>query len=277
MFIKTVYPSAIGQRIPFSLCVDTALESGFSGFWFDPSVDFNLCKEEMLSLIQKKHIIPMGMELPVEFRGEEAVFEQDLEKLETIAEYASYIGVRRAVTWIVPASDTLPFEENFRLHVRRLRMILDVLVRYSIRLGLEFQGPKSLRKGKRYWFIHTLDGILSLIAALDRENCGVLMDVWHWSLSGATSFDFNQFDNGAQVICVHLNDAPLDTNEEDLQDLIRCLPGSTGRLNIREFLEGLDRIGYSGPVIAEPFERKLDGLDVREVFQMVSSSIDRVL
>lgn len=277
MFIKTVYPSALGQKIPFSSCVDDAIAAGFSGFWFEPSLDFNISREEMLSLIQLKHILPMGMELPVEFRKDEETFSHDLKRLESIAAYASFIGIRRAVTWIVPSHDILPFQDNFHLHVERLRAILDVLDRYSIRLGLEFQGPKSLRKEKRYWFVHTLDGIMSLIAAIDRRNCGILMDSWHWELSGAENFDFNQFSNGSLVVCVHVNDAPLDIREEDFDDLSRCLPGSTGRLGLGDFIAGLRGIGYSGPVIAEPFDSSLGSLSTAEAFKKVSLSIDKVL
>ena len=91
MFIKTVYPSALGQKISFSSCVDDAIAAGFSGFWFDPSLDFNISREEMLSLIQLKHILPMGMELPVEFRKDEETFSRDLKRLENIAAYASFI------------------------------------------------------------------------------------------------------------------------------------------------------------------------------------------
>ena len=277
MFIKTVYPSAIGQHIPFSECVDDAVASGFSGFWFDPSLDFNIDRKEMLSLIHRKHILPMGMELPVDFRGDYRRFEDDLRRLEDVAAYASFIGIKRTVTWIVPASDELPFKENFLLHVERLQKILDVLAKYSIRLGLEFQGPRTLRKGKKYWFVHTLDGIMSLISAIDRENCGILMDVWHWKLSGANSFDFRQIENGSQVVCVHINDAPLGIPEDDLEDLSRCLPASTGRLDSKEFLEELSVIGYSGPVIVEPFDKELDSLGTRKAFEVVSASIDKVI
>ena len=277
MFIKTVYPSAIGQKIPFSSCVDDVLAAGFSGFWFDPVLDFTLEKEDMLSLIQKKHIIPMGMELPVDFRNDGKRFEEDLYNLKKVADYASYIGIRRTVTWIVPFHEELSFPDNFKLHVARLRKILDVLAEYSISLGLEFQGPKSLRKGKKYWFVHTLDGIMGLISAINRPDCGVLMDLWHWDLSGADSFDFNQFSSGEQIVAVHLNDAPLNVREEDLHDLSRCLPGSTGRLKHKDFIEGLKRVGYNGPVMAEPFDSSLNNLRPLDAFKKVSLSIDGVL
>ncbi len=277
MFIKTVYPSALGHMVPFKDCVEEAIRSGFSGFWFNPVLDFDISKEEMLSLIQKSHILAMGMELPVEFRKREDEFEDDLKRLDYYASYASYIGIRRAVTWIVPFSDSLPFEDNFNMHLSRLGKILDVLDEYSIRLGLEFQGPPSLRRGRKHWFIHSLDGCMSLIAALGRRNCGVLMDLWHWSLSGAVDFDFNQFESGSDVICVHINDAPSGIRMDDQEDLSRCLPGATGILDVKGFLSNLDRIGYSGPLIAEPFDSSLSSLPVEDAFALVSSSIDKVL
>ena len=277
MLLKTVYPSALGQDVPFIDCVDDALGAGFSGFHFNPVLDFNICKEDMLSLIQKKHIVPMGMELPIEFREGEDRFLDDLNKAEKILEYASFIGIKRAVTWIVPFSDSLTYKENFKQHVTRLRRILDILNKYSIRLGLEFQGPKSLRKGRAHWFVHTLDGALSLISAIDRDNCGLLLDSWHWQLAGEEYFDFGSFDNAYQVVCVHVNDAPLNIAEDELKDLERSLPGSTGRLDIKSFIKGLKEIGYSGPVIAEPFDSSLSRLSPLEAFRLVSASIDKVL
>ena len=103
------------------------------------------------------------------------------------------------------------------------------------------------------------------------------MDLWHWSLSGAVDFDFNQFESGSDVICVHINDAPSGIRMEDQEDLSRCLPGATGILDVKGFLSNLDRIGYSGPLIAEPFDSSLSILPVEDAFALVSSSIDKVL
>ncbi len=278
MFIKTVFPSALGFReLPFSDAVDAALEAGFSGYWFNPYSDFTIPAEDTLGIIQTKHILPMGMELPVEFRSDDDRFYSDLAKLDDIASYASRIGIRRAVTWIVPFHDSLSFSKNFRLHTDRLRLILDVLSSHSIALGLEFQGPRSLRRGAKHWFVHSLDGIMSLIAAIDRPGCGVLMDIWHWSLSGMTSFDFGQFEDASQIVAVHLNDAPSGVSEDDYQDLCRRLPGATGILDSRSFMQGLSDIGYCGPVIAEPFDSSLEGLSPRDAFTIVSRSLDEVL
>lgn len=278
MFIKTVFPGNLGhQDVAFHEAVDVALEAGFSGYWFNPPVDFTLPEDEMLSLIQKKHILPMGMELPVDFRGDASKFFDELAKLEDIACYANHIGIRRAATWIVPFHETLSYAENFRLHVERLRLVLDVLARYSISLGLEFQAPRSLRKDRLHWFIHSLDGLSALIAAIDRENCGLVMDVWHWDLSGMTAFDFGQLAKDFKVIVVHVNDSPEGTTFDELMDLERRLPGATGVLDIDTFLDGLRNIGYSGPVIAEPFDENLASLSMFESFRVVNRSLDDVL
>lgn len=277
MFIKTVCPAAIGRKESFTEIVDKALDAGFFGYWFDSARDFTLPCEEMLKLIRLKHIVPMGMELPVEFRQGEDSFLKDLENLEKIADYAKSIGIRRCATWIVPYHDSLCYSKNFKLHVDRLRKILDVLDRYGISLGLKFQAPVSLRMWHKYWFVHSFDGLFSLISAIDCRNCGVIMNSWHWQFSGMKKFDFNQFKNGEQIIAVHINDAPKGLQEEDYQDLSRELPCTTGILKIRDFLAGIDEIGFNGPLIVEPFYDRLNMMSLDEVLKLVSASMDKAL
>ncbi len=47
-------------------------------------------------------------------------------------------------------------------------------------------------------------------------------------------------------------------------DVIRALPGSTGILRIDEFFEGLKNMGYTGPVLAEPFVEELGKMKFEE-------------
>lgn len=278
MFIRTVFPSAIGHsEVAFPDAVNDVMESGYFGYWFDPSKDFILPAEGTLSLIRNKHIVPMGMELPVEFRKDEELFLRDLLSLGEKAEYAERIGIRKAATWIVPSHDRLSYEENFSLHVERLRKILDVLGEHGITLGLEFQGPKSLRAGKKHCFIHSLDGIFSLISALERSNCGIIMDVWHWFLSGAEYFDFNSFESGDQIVAVHICDAPSGLNDLEYQDLSRKLPCSTGVLDVGTFLKGVNSTGFAGPLLVEPFYSPLEKMSFREALNASFSSMEEAI
>jgi sugar phosphate isomerase/epimerase len=43
-------------------------------------------------------------------------------------------------------------------------------------------------------------------------------------------------------------------------DLVRALPGETGVIDITSFLHALQRMGYDGPVVPEPFKKELADL-----------------
>lgn len=276
MFIKTVFPSQLGHsEVRLFKDADTILNSGFYGYWFNPLLDFSISSSEMKDLLQEKHIVPMGMDLPVEFRKGEDVFMRDLINLEEIASYAEKIGIRRSATWIVPASQELSYISNFSIHVERLGKILDILSNHGIALGLEYQSPPNLRTGKKYRFINSLDGIFSLISALKRENCGVIMDSWHWFLSGSDDSDFDQFERGDQIVAVHVNDAPKGLSIMEYQDLSRKIPCSTGVIDIKRFLNGIEKTGYSGPLLVELFDDSLKKLSLTQALNVTMASINK--
>ena len=95
------------------------------------------------------------------------------------AEFALELGCTRTSTWILPASDELSFYDNFEFHVSRLRPAAQILGDYGCRFGLEFIGPKTLRTPRKYNFVHTMDGMLALCAAIGTGNVGLLLDSWH--------------------------------------------------------------------------------------------------
>ena len=53
-----------------------------------------------------------------------------------------------------------------------------------------------------------------------------------------------------------MNDAPVG-DRLALPDSPRALPGETGMIDIACVMNGLKKIGYTGPVVAEPFSPKL--------------------
>lgn len=148
--------------------------------------------------------------------------------------------------------------------------------KYDISLGLEFLGPPKLRAGKKYEFIHTLDQMLELCRAIGTGNMGILMDVWHWDMAGQTFEDFAKFPDESWVVCAHIMDAPAGIPREEQEDVVRALPGSTGVLRIGEFFEGLKNMGYTGPVLAEPFVKELGEMEFEKAVAVVSEAIDKV-
>jgi len=231
--------------------------------------------EATKTLLAKTGLKAAGFGLPIHFRGEQTVFEEDFSKLDMYARYAAEIGATRCATWISPCSGTLSFAENYALHRDRLRRCCEVLGEFGITLGLEFISPPKIRRGAKHEFIHSLEQMLGLCADMGVTNAGLLLDAWHWDMARLTRADFSKF-TGGQVALVHINDAPAYIPWEEQEDLERRLPGETGVLKIAEFFDGLKSIGYDGPVLAEPFVPCLAKMPFEKACECVMASMNRV-
>ena len=270
---------AIGIRAPLPEVITLARRHGFAG------VDFSIDEAAQLAaqhgvdgvrrLLTENNVRPSVWGLPVDWRGDRAKWEADLAALPRKAELAVALGSLRTVTWMPPSSDDRPYEENFRWHVERFRPIAEVLKPYGIRFGIEFIGPKTLVRARKYPFIHTLDGLFDLIRAIGTGNVGVLFDSWHWYTSGGTIADFDRLRN-EDVVHVHLNDAPAGVPVDEQIDNVRCLPGETGVIDLTGFLHGLRRIGYDGPVAVEPFNQRVRELPADEAARVTAESLRKV-
>ena len=181
---KNLNTGALGVKSTFSEAVELAKVGGFQGLDVDVFEMVNALKtksaDDIKSVLKKSKLKMGGWGLPVEFRRDDETFRKDLARLPSLAKTAKSVGCLRVFTWLTPASDTLPFEEHFRLHVERLKAVAEVLDDYGCVLGLEFVGPKTSRLNRKYEFIHTMDGILELRKAMKADNVGLLLDCWHW-------------------------------------------------------------------------------------------------
>ena len=228
---------------------------GFGGVEINPSEIAELIeasgKDAVTAKFMGAGIKPAAFGLPLEWRGTEDAWRSGLSDLPRLAEAAAAVGATRTMTWIMPCSDDRELDENTEFHVRRFTPVAKILGDYGISLGLEFIGPKTLRETQKFPFIHTMDAML----ALGREigpNVGLLLDSYHWYTSHGTVNELRAL-TPAQVVVVHVNDAPLGVAVDDQLDGVRDLPGATGVIDIAGFLQSLQAIGYQGPVIPEPF------------------------
>ena len=196
-------------------------------------------------------ILPAGWGLPTNWRGDEAAWQAGLNDLPRLARAAAAIGATRTMTWIMPCSDTRPYDENRDFHVARFTPIARILADEGVSLGLEFIGPKTLRDTQAHPFIHTMGEMLDM-GRLIGPNVGLLLDAYHWYTSHGTLDDLNAL-TPAQVVYVHVNDAPAGVPVDEQLDGVRTLPGATGVIDIAGFLQSLQQIGYDGPVTPEPF------------------------
>jgi sugar phosphate isomerase/epimerase len=262
----------IGLQIPWEDCLPLARANGFEGI--DVSIDPQLPSSYYRDLMAQYNLKPGGMALPFTPAEDDEKISAGLEKLPAICARAQEIGQTRFYMWIVPFSDTLDRKTNFELHVERLGQAARIMKDYGCTLGLEFIGPKTLRVGHRYGFIRTMDEMLDLCVAVG-ENVGLLLDAYHWWTSLGVVEDLLRLEN-KQVVYVHINDGQAGLAVDEQLDLVRCLPGETGKIDIGAFLNALRKIDYDGPVVAEPFEKKLNALPPAEAVRVVAEAVHKV-
>lgn len=220
-------------------------------------------KSEKINYTEQARISNIGWganSLPVEFRKSEAQFKSDLGALPQHAANLADIGVTRIGTWILPMHAELTYNRNMEQHGKRLRDAARILDKEGIQLGLEYLGTTALRHGERFAFISSGQETKELIAAIGEPNVGVILDSYHWYTARETTDDLLQWTN-AEIVAVDLNDANGQLSLDEQTDVARELPGATGVIDLDGFLQALAKIGYDGPVRAEPFSNTLNMLD----------------
>ena len=265
-------PGALGVRGTLLEYLALAVEAGFEGLYVNIAEVASMKVEKVRGLFESKNLKPAAWGLPVDVRGDELAYEQGLKKLPELAAVARELGCLRTATYLLSFSDERPFEENFEYHIRRLRPVAEVLADYGSRLGLEFLGPKTIRDGHRYTFIHTVDGILELCDQIGTGNVGLLLDCWHWYTSHGTLEDLKRLRD-EHVVDVHVNDAPAGIPIDEQIDQVRCMTGETGIIDLVGFLKVLDDMGYTGPVMAEPFSEKIRKMSPSEAVRTTAEAL----
>ena len=212
--------------------------------------------------------------LAVDFRGNDAGFDQGMKALPEYAASLQRAGVTRVATWLTPGHKTLTYLANFRQHARRLREVARVLEDHGVRLGLEYVGPKTSWSNSRFPFIHTMAEMKDLIAEIGRNNVGFLLDSWHWYTAQETAADLLTL-RAKDVIMCHLNDAPKDIPVAQQIDNHRELPCATGVIDAKGFLGSLIQIGYDGPVACEPFSQELRAMQPEQALETVAAAMKK--
>jgi len=270
---KAIMPGAIGVSLPIEECVVPAKANGFEGIYFDLRWAAGLGAERALEVLDG--LKPAAFGLPFNFREDTAEFTKHVEELEELAEVAEAMGCKRCSTWVPSWNDDMDYEENFQWHRRRLQWIGNALYPHGIYFGLEFLGPKTLRTGHKYEFIHTMDQMLRLCREVMSKKLGLLLDSWHWYTSGGTLEDIRRLKKEL-VVDVHINDAPAGIPIDEQKDSVRALPGETGVIDLAGFLGALKGINYDGPVMAEPFSERVRQMPPEQAIAVTAQAIDSV-
>lgn len=260
-------PEAIGIRgLALRDAIGLARDSGFAGLTFDIRVAAQAVTDhglgEVRSWFTEANVRPANWGLPVAWR-DDARWEEDLQKLPPLAAVGRELGATRTATFMPSGSNDRTFDENFAWHVSRLRPIAEVLREEGCRFGIEYIGTATWRAQFPHEFIYTLAGLMELVAAIDVDNVGVMVDSWHLFSSCGTVADLDRLTN-RDVVVAHVNDAPAGIAWSDQIDTQRALPLETGVIDLIGFMQALQRIDYDGPVMPEPFSQRLNDLAVSD-------------
>lgn len=219
--------------------------------------------EATKALLAKLNLKPAVVNLPVEFRKDDAAFREGLAKLEPAVQFSVEIGCPRMTTWI-PSSSEIPKPELRKLWKARFQACANVLARSHARLGLEFLGPLHLRKRFAHEFIWRMDEMLEFARECG-PNVGVLLDSWHWHHAGGTVADILAAGKDG-IVHVQVNDSPTLPPEKIL-DNERLMPGE-GVIDLTAVFAALKKIGYEDGISPEVFGRGLKDMPPEEGAKM---------
>lgn len=239
-------------RVPWPDFARLAHKVGFPGTDVNVTQAMSQGVDATRALLKELKLQPAVVNLPVEFRKDEAAFQADFGKLAPAIDFAVAIGCPRIATWLLPSSE-LPKAEQRKIYRERLGRCADVVAHKSARLGLEFVSPVHLRKRFPYEFIWRMDEMLEFARECG-PNVGLLLDSWHWRHAGATVADIVSAGKKA-IVHVQVADAP-DLPPDKIIDGERLMPGE-GVVDLVGFFQALKKIGYEDGVSPEVFGRGL--------------------
>ncbi len=273
-------PGILGVRANFAQTLDYAIQYGYeaiSPYTQEVMKDYSTAQLSEITARMKKHNISYdSINIPVEFRRDDATFKEGLKELPKFCETMQRQGATRINTWIISSHRELTYNENMRQHADRLRECAKIMNDYGVRLGLEYLGMRTLLVRGRYPFISSMKEGKELIAAIGVGNVGFVLDSFHWYCANDTLDDIRTL-SPSDIITADINDARAGFTREEQVDGKRELPLATGVINIKDFLQGLIDIGYDGPVRTEPFNEALNNLDNDEALQANMDAIVKAL
>ena len=252
-------PGTIGVKADQKRAIELAHHFGFEAVQPFPAELAQLSeskRHDLLEDLEAKELVWAAAGLTVDFLKDTPTFDEGMRDWPRLCQALRNAGATRVGTWLMPRHGSLTYLQNFKQTAARLRQIALIARDYGVKLGLEYVGTKNLWSGGRFAFVHTMAETKELISEIRSPNVGFVLDSWHWWTSDETKQDILTLKN-EDIISCDLNDAPPGIKKEDQIDNQRELPLATGVIDVKGFLEGLNEIGYDGPIRPEPFNAKL--------------------
>ncbi len=268
---------AIGVKATQLEAIDLAHRYGFEAV--EPQANYlaSLADSELQRLLQdlkNKHLEFGASPIPADLRSSDEEFQAAVKRLPAFAKALQRAGVTRTTKFVAPSDDTLAYSDNFKRHAMRVREVASILEDHGLRFGLEYVATKDALEKERYPFIHNMKGMRELIAETGKANVGLVLDSFFWYTAKETDGDLLAPTN-KEIVSVDLDDAPAGLPVDQQRDQRRELPAATGVIDLATFLNCLNKIGFDGPVRAEPFNEALRKLPKEDAVAATSQAMKK--
>lgn len=137
----------------------------------------------------------------------------------------------------------IAWAEVVKEHVGVLRTLSDIAGPYGVKLAFEFIGHSGFS-------VRTPRGAWEIIERAERDNIGLVFDIAHFTVGGASLDEIDLLDPG-RIYGFHLDDVE-DIPLEQYTEANRVLPGA-GIAKTKEICARLAAIGFDGPCAVELF------------------------
>ena len=186
-------------------------------------------------------------DLPIAFAGDEAAFKKSMEKLDTIIDLAKELNATRCRVRIEPNSPTVPFQENFETHGKRIHDVAEKFADHDLKIGLYLSASSAVEADGNYKFIRGAEELLTLIKAIGHPGVGLALDAFEWVAGEGGLDQVSDLDVNAIITEVCLADMPEDADPSKLNKTNRVLPGHGGESFSLKLCQMLKEKSYEGP------------------------------
>lgn len=249
MIYKYLCTDGLGINARQNELIEMALTYGFKGIEIDMADMLGraeaMGKEFATQFINSAAVEVTSFRLPIDLRKDDAGFEAEMAKLESICELATIVKAKQCFISIAASHPELNYMENFEKHSARIRQIAERLAQCDLRLGLQFNACKGPEGEKQ--FVHKAEEIVAVIKSVSRDNVGLVLDTWHWQLGGGTLDAIKALDLNT-VFEVRLADFSEGATPADAKRSKRLEPGTNPDSISQATLDWLKEQDYQGPV-----------------------------
>ena len=274
---KNLNPVALGVSGRQSELIELALTYGFRSIDIDVERYLRNARargpEQAGRFIASANIKVGAFELPIKWHGDEDLYKQELQNLESVAQLFAASGTTIVSATVQPSSDDFPYHENFELHRQRLGDIAAVLAKHDMRLGVGFLSAPAHRADKPYQFICDAEAMVTLVKSIPASNIGLALDTWNWHFGGGTVDQLKSLER-EQFTSVSVADAPADVDSSTITEEERRLPTEDGLVDNSGLLAALTEIEFKGPLTLLTAADCFKGLTREAIVQKCGNVLD---